>query len=84
MEPSDPASADLANNDKSRAFVINAFNLFATAARLPTIKISSNRHNGPGALRLTNDQLRRSDLLDMLRRAYDSIPSYKLQRFNSS
>jgi soluble lytic murein transglycosylase-like protein/TolA-binding protein len=73
----------LANNDKSRAFVINAFNLFATAAKTANDQnqFEQARTTAQSALRLTNDQPRRSDLLDILRRAYDSIPSYKLQRF---
>ncbi|HJX92356.1 MAG TPA: transglycosylase SLT domain-containing protein [Pyrinomonadaceae bacterium] len=74
---------NLANNDKSRPFVINAFNLFATAAKTANDQnqFEQARTTAQSALRLTNDQQRRSDLLDILRRAYDSIPSYKLQRF---
>jgi len=74
---------NLANNDKSRAFIINAFNLFATAAKTANdqSQFEQSRKTAQSALRLTNDQQRRLDLLDILRRAYNSVPSYKLQPF---
>ena len=74
---------NLANNDKTRAFLINAFNLFATAAKTANDQnqFEQARTAAQSALRLTNDRQRRSDILDILRRAYDAIPSYQLQRF---
>jgi soluble lytic murein transglycosylase-like protein/TolA-binding protein len=73
----------LSNNDKSRPFVINSFNLFATAAKTADAQnqFEQSRTTAQSALRLTSDQRRRADLLDILRRAYNSIPNYKLQRF---
>ncbi|HEX5889235.1 MAG TPA: transglycosylase SLT domain-containing protein [Pyrinomonadaceae bacterium] len=74
----------LANGDKSKTFVQMRLNALTSEAKTASAagQWEPARVAAQSALRLTNDQQRRSELLTILRSAYDSLAAYKLPKFN--
>jgi soluble lytic murein transglycosylase-like protein/Tfp pilus assembly protein PilF len=73
----------LAGNEKTRDAIASSFNGFAKAAKTADAagQFEPARVAAQNALRLTNDKDRRAELIEILKRAYDSTASYKLQKF---
>ena len=73
----------LANGDKSKTFVQMRVNALTSEARTTSAagQWEQARVAATSALRLTNDQQKRTELLTILRSAYDSLASYRLPKF---
>jgi len=74
----------LARNEKTRALVINAYNLFYASA---TSAVNERRYEqarvaAQSAIRLTDDKIRRAELVQILRYSYASLSNYKLPEFH--
>jgi tetratricopeptide (TPR) repeat protein len=73
----------LSGNERTRNAVANRFQSFATAAK--TANASGNfdeaRVAAQNAIRLTQDQNARKELIEILRRSYNALPKYKLPSF---
>jgi soluble lytic murein transglycosylase-like protein/TolA-binding protein len=74
----------LANGDKSKTLVQMRLNALTNEARVASAagQWEPARVAATSALRLTNDPQRRSELLTVLRNAYDSLAAYRLPKFN--
>jgi soluble lytic murein transglycosylase len=74
----------LANGDKSRAFVQMRLNALNEEAGLASAagQWERARTAAQSALRLTNDLQKRTQLLAVVRSAYELLPNYKLATFN--
>jgi soluble lytic murein transglycosylase-like protein/TolA-binding protein len=73
----------LAGNEKTRDAIASSFNSFAKAAKTAdaAAQFELARVAAQNAVRLTNDKDRRAELIEILKRAYDSTANYKLQKF---
>jgi soluble lytic murein transglycosylase len=74
----------LAVNEKSKTLVQMQLNAQSAAARVSGAagQWDHARVSAQSALRLTNDPQKRSELLALLRSAYDALPAYRLPKFN--
>lgn len=75
---------DLANNEKSRTLVkmrLNALTSESKAA-LAASQFEQARAAAQSSLRLTNDAQIRADVLKTLQAAYNSLPAYRVPKFN--
>lgn len=74
----------LANGDKSKTFVQMRLNALTSEAKTASAagQWETARVAAQSALRLTNEPQRRSELLTILRSAYDSLAAYRLPKFN--
>lgn len=74
----------LANGEKSKTFVQMRLNALTNEARTTSTagQWEQARVAAQSALRLTSDQQKRTELLTILRSAYDTLASYKLPKFN--
>jgi soluble lytic murein transglycosylase-like protein/TolA-binding protein len=74
----------LANGDKSKTFVQMRLNALTNEAKTASAagQWEQARVAAQSALRLTNDQQKRAELLTTLRSAYDSLAPYQLPKFN--
>lgn len=74
----------LANGDKSKTFVQMRLNALTSDARTTSAagQWEQARVAAQSALRLTSDQPKRTELLTILRSAYDSLAPYRLPKFN--
>ena len=73
----------LADSDRTRNLVANSFNSFVASAKVADAQnqFDQSRSAAQNALRLTSDKAQRTVLLDILKRAYESLPNYKLRSF---
>ena len=69
----------MAANERSRNAILNRFNELNSQARSATEKGQSDeaRVAAQSALRLTEDKTRRTELLEIIRRSYSSLPNYR-------
>lgn len=74
----------LANGDKSKTFVQMRLNALTNEAKTASAagQLEQARVAAQSALRLTNDQPKRTELLTILRSAYDSLVTYRLPNLN--
>ena len=74
----------LANGDKSRPLVQMHVNALLNEAKVASASAQweQARVAAQIALRLTNDPQKRAELLRILRSAYESLPTYRLPKFN--
>ena len=69
----------MAANEKARNAILNRFNELISQARSATEKgqYDEARVTAQSALRLTEDKTRRTELLEIIRRSYSSLPNYR-------
>ncbi|HEU4794209.1 MAG TPA: transglycosylase SLT domain-containing protein [Pyrinomonadaceae bacterium] len=74
----------LAGTEKSRPLVQNRLNALINEAKVASAagQWEQARVAATSALRLTNDQQKRTELLAILRSAYDALAPYRLPKFN--
>jgi soluble lytic murein transglycosylase len=74
----------LANGNRSKTFVQMRLNALTSEAKTASAagQWEPARVAAQSALRLTNDPQKRSELLTILRSAYDSLAAYRLPKFN--
>ena len=75
----------LANDAKSRTLVQMRLNALANEAKVASAagQWEQARVAAQSALRLTSDAQKRSELLAVVRSAYDLLPAYRLPKFNN-
>ena len=75
----------LATEAKSRTLVQMRLNALSSEAKVASAagQWEQARVAAQSALRLTNDSTKRAELLQLLRTAYDSLPTYRLPKFNN-
>lgn len=73
----------LASNEKTRPILANRFNELITDAKSAEAsgQIDQARIAAQGALRVSEDTTRRTELIEILRRSYALSPNYKVKEF---